>query len=394
MGGLILGFWGWADLRKLSVCLRQANHINHINQINRTMLKEQLEKLAPVRSNPCITISLNTHRTHPANVQDATVLKNLCTDAENRLLSEFDKRSILPLLEQLKTLHTDVDVNHNLDSLHIFLSEGVREIIRSPWPTMGDRVEIADSFAIRPLIKAVNRTEEYLIMVVSQSGVQLYTATNDAIQAEISNGDFPFKQMSNQETDTEKLSDSKRLDNLVREFLNVVDKALNKVHTETGMRCVIICTEDNHSRLMQVADKPAAYYGYVPINYNNTAKHKIAADAWAMVLSHQEQQKIKAIAEMQEAVSHGKVVTDPQEIFRAAKEGRADLLIVHETFRLPARITGEFTFEAINDATASDATNDITSDIAWEVISKKGRAIFTNQEDIKTLGDMALKVRY
>lgn len=359
------------------------------------MLKEQLEKLAPVRSNPCITISLNTHRTHPANVQDATVLKNLCTDAENRLLSEFDKRSVLPLLEQLKTLHRDVDVNHNLDSLHIFLSEGVREIIRSPWPTMGgDRVQIADSFAIRPLIKAVNRTEEYLIMVVSQSGVQLYSAINDAIQTEISNGDFPFKQTSNYETDTEKLSDSKRLDNLVREFLNVVDKALIKVHAETGMRCVIIATEDNYSRLMQVADKPGAYYGYFPINYNNTAKHKIAADAWAMVLSHQEQQKIKAIAEMQEAVSHGRVVTDPQEIFRAAKEGRADLLIIHENFRLPARITGEFTFKAIDDATASDTTTDITSDIAWEVISKKGRAIFTNHEALQTLGDMALKVRY
>jgi len=28
------------------------------------------------------------------------------------------------------------------------------------------------------------------------------------------------------------------------------------------------------------------------------------------------------------------------------------------------------------------------------VISKKGRAIFTTQEELKTLGDIALKVRY
>jgi hypothetical protein len=37
---------------------------------------------------------------------------------------------------------------------------------------------------------------------------------------------------------------------------------------------------------------------------------------------------------------------------------------------------------------------DITSDIAWNVISKKGRAIFTTQEELKSLGDIALKVRY
>ncbi len=358
-------------------------------------LREQLEKLAKVRNHPCVTISLNTHRTHPDNVQDGILLKNLGTEAENRLLAEFDKRQVLPLIERIKALPQKVDVNHNLESLHVFIGNGIEEVIRLPIHVPENGVYIADSFAIRPLIKALNRVTEYLIVVVSQSGVHLYRAINDAIVEEVHNGEFPYAPMSNQETDKEKLSDPKRLDNLVREYLNHMDKALNRVHNQTGLRCVVVATEDNYSRLMQVADRKAIYYdGFVHINYNQLAPHKIAADTWKVISQIQRQERTQAIEEMLEAVKEGKVVTDIHEIYSAAKEGRGDLLIVHESFKLPARITGEFTFEVVNEPTLPDAVDDLTSDIAWEIYSKKGRVVFTEQDTIKQLGHIALKVRY
>jgi hypothetical protein len=97
---------------------------------------------------------------------------------------------------------------------------------------------------------------------------------------------------------------------------------------------------------------------------------------------------------MQEAVGQGKVLTDLSDIFRAAKEGRGDLLIAHDEFHQAVRMTGEFSFDLVNDVTLPGVIDDITSDIAWEVISKKGRTIFTDQEEIKSLGDIVLKVRY
>ncbi len=358
-------------------------------------LREQLEKLARVRSHPCVTISLNTHRTHPDNVQDGILLKNLSHEAENRLLAEFDKRQVLPLIERIKAIPQRVDVNYNLESLHVFVGDGVEEIIRLPIRIAENGVHIADSFAIRPLIKAVNRVMEYLILVVSQSGVHLYLAVNDAIVEEVRNGEFPYPPMTNQETDKEKLSDPKRLDNLVREYLNGMDKALNRVHNQTGLRTIVVATEDNYSRLMQVADrKPIYFEGFVHINYNQLAPHKIATDAWKVISEVQRQDRAKAIEEMLEAVKEGKVITDIHEIYSAAKQGRGDLLIVHESFRLPARLTGEFTFEVLDDPTLPDAIDDLTSDIAWEVYSKKGRVVFTEQEAFRKLGDIALKVRY
>lgn len=358
------------------------------------MQKELLELLASERSNPCVTISMNTHRTHPDNAKDIIGLKNLLKEAKERVINEFGKRPVGDLIDKIDTLEQEIDINYNLDSLQIFLSNSTKQIIKSPWSIPRNIVHIADSFAIKPLIKLFNRTEEYLILLLSQSGVKLFHAINDAITKEILNDNFPFLQNTHFLIDHDKLSDAKQVDNMVRVFFNEVDNAAVGVYNKTKLNFVVICTEDNYSRLMQVANKPSIYHGYVSINYNDTANHTIAADAWQIVSIFQKQRRTDSIREMLEAVGSGKVITELSDIFRAVKEGRGDLLIAHDDFHQAVRMTGEFSFDLVTDVTLPGVIDDITSDIAWEVISKKGRVIFTDSDEIKTLGNIVLKVRY
>ncbi len=357
-------------------------------------IRKKLEKIAKEKNTPCVTISLNTHRTHPDNAQDAIQLKNLLKEAEERVVKEFGKRPVSSLLEKLSEIEKETDVNYNLDSLHVFLSNDTKEIIKSTWPTNENGVHISNTFNIRPLLKSYNRSEEYLILLLSQSGVNLYNTINDGIENEIKNDDFPFSENRHYNTHSDRGSDSKHLDDLVREFLNKVDKAVVKINNETGLNCVVICTEDNFSRLMQVADKPSIYIGYSSIDYNNTAKHNIAMQGWELVKALQHNRRAEAIEEIKKSVSQGSVLTDLQEIFQASIDGRGDLLIVHQDFSQPVLMTSERTFELIDDRTKQDAIDDITSNIAWEVISKNGRVFFTTQDEIKELGNIVLKTRY
>lgn len=357
-------------------------------------MKDQLERLASEISTPCVTISLNTHRTHPDNIADTIALKKLLKEAAERVIAEYGKRPVKELLEKIDSVADEIDSNYNLDSLHIFLSNTTKEIISSPWTISENIVHIADIFSIKPLIKLLNRTENYLILLLSQSGVTLFHAINDGIVEEIKNDDFPFSKNLHYLTNHDKLSDGKQVDNMVREFFNTVDKAVIKVNNATKMNCVVVCTEENYSRLLQVADKPSVYYGFVHINYNNVANHTLAAEAWNIINFLQKQRRTEAIKEMQEAVGQGNVLTDLSEIYRAVKEGRGDLLITHDTFQQPVKMTGEFSFDLADDTTQAGVIDDISSEIAWEVISKNGRALFTSQEEIKSLGNIALKVRY
>lgn len=229
-------------------------------------IRQKLQVLAMEKSFPCVTISLNTHRTYPDYNQDRILLKNLLKESEDRLLNEFDKKDVSSLLEKISTIESEIDETYNLDSLHIYLSNNTKEIIKSPWTTNENSVQISNTFNVRSLIKSYNRSEEYFILLLSQSGVMLYDTINDEIINEITNDDFPFSENPNYVANNEVRSDSKIVDNMVREYFNKVDKAVVKMYNETGLHFVVICTENNYSRLMQVADKPAIYLGYANID--------------------------------------------------------------------------------------------------------------------------------
>jgi len=356
------------------------------------ILRQKLEILGKEKSTPCISISLNTHRTRPDNAMDIIALKKLLKEAETRIIDEYGKRAQAPLLTKLAEI--EVDESLNLESLHIFLSSETDEIMRSTVSVRENRVQISDTFALHPLIKEYSRNEEYAILLLSQSGVNLCDALNDGIVEEIANEDFPFPENQHYNTDSNKSSDPDLLDNLVREFLNKVDKAAESVHNETGFQFVVICTEDNYSRLMQVSDRPSMYHGYANIDYNSMARHHIAKQAWNIVKELQRDRSTKAIKENKEAIGKGNVLTDLQEIYRSAVDGRGDLLMVHQNFEQPVLMTGDDTFKFIVDTTKPDAIDDITGNIAWEVLSKKRRVFFTAQDQIKDIGEIVLKTRY
>lgn len=357
-------------------------------------IKQQLQVLATEKNTPCVTISLNTHRTYPDNAQDAILLKNLLKDAENRIINEFGKRTVSSLLEKLAGIESEIDVNYNLDSLHIFLSNDTKEIIKSAWSTRDNIVHISDAFDVRSLIKSSNRSEEYLILLLSQSGVNLYSAVNDGIISEIRNDDFPFAENNHYNTHSDKGSDPKHLDDLVREFLNKVDKAVVKMNNETGLNCVVICTENNYSLLMQVADMPSIYSGYANVNYNNTTTHHIAKQGWEIVNNLQNKRRLDAINEIKESVGQGAVLTDLQEIYQASIDGRGDLLLVNQDFAQAVKMITERTFDLDVAETNSAIIEDITSSIAWNVLSKNGRVFYTSPDEIKEFGEIVLKTRY
>jgi hypothetical protein len=154
-------------------------------------------------------------------------------------------------------------------------------------------------------------------------------AVNDGVVGEINNEDFPFVNDENELSDTEATSDVKQTENQKREFFNKIDKAVVRVNNYTDMKCVVISTSDNHNRFLKIADKPSVYVGWRNPSGDNKENKSVAKDAWQIVSALQEKVRAENIQEMQDAVGNGKVITELSEVYRAAKEGRGDLLIVN-----------------------------------------------------------------
>ncbi|MBO9634858.1 MAG: hypothetical protein J7578_17235 [Chitinophagaceae bacterium] len=357
------------------------------------LLKDQIQQLSREKGYPCVTISLATHRTFPDADADSILLKNLVTEATNRLLKEFDKRDIQSVLDTLQQMEKDIDPRQNSDGLYLFVSKNVNTLIRTIWPPTENRVDIDDIFALRDIIKAYNRSADYLILWLEQSKAFLYEAIDERAQHEIKEHGFPFPANPYYSTDRLKNSDPKQLDTYNREYFNIIDKAVNKVVANNPLPVVVATTRENFDLLKQVADRPSIYMGHFSTGLRQDQLQHLAAEAWELVKKDQHNTRAAAIEEMKKAVNAGKVVTDLQEIWRAAGEGRGDLLITHNDYREPASIINN-QLEVNEDPTTPGVTDDIVNDIVWEVISKNGRVYFTSQPALDELGPIALKVRY
>ncbi|MCB9309365.1 MAG: hypothetical protein H6567_04825 [Lewinellaceae bacterium] len=357
-------------------------------------LKDLIQQLATETNDPCVTISLNTHRTHPDNLKDGILLKNTIKGAEERLIEKYGKRNIASILEYLEEVPKEIDSNYNLDSLHLFVSNDTQEFIRSPWPTHHAGVHISEHFAIRPLIKAYNRSEEYMIMVVTQNGVHMYEALNDVILNEVRNEDFPYTENTHHILHSDRRTDPKQIDDMMREYLNKLDRAVVKLHHDTNFQCIVISTDEVYHKLLEVADRPQVYLGHASINFNHVTEHDLSHQAYEILKNSQNIRRRNALDEINEAVGHGKVLTDLQEIFQASLDGRGDLLMVLQDFEQAVVMTGDRTFQTVDDPHTPHAIDDITSTIAWEVMSKKGRVIFTEDTNLKKVGSIVLKTRW
>ncbi|WP_261511171.1 baeRF3 domain-containing protein [Chryseobacterium paludis] len=357
-------------------------------------LQEKLQKLANERNEPCVSISLSTHRTFPENQQDEIILKNLVKEAENRVIDEYGKRPAAGVLEKLEKIADKVDHQYNLDSLHIFLSKDTEEIIKSTWTSRGNVAEIDEKFAVRPLIKAAVRAQEYLILLLTQNGTKLYEALNDSIINEIREEGFPFPQNPFYITHSDVRSDSKQVDNQIREYFNRVDKSIVEISKKSNLNVIVVSTADNYSKLLEVADIPKIYIGHDNKSYVSAEEHHIVEQAYEIIKARQKESRTLAIEEIKEAVPRGTVLTDLQEIYQAALDGRGDLLIVHQDYEQPVKMVDDRTFEYVDDSKEQDAVDDIVSIIAWEVFSKKGRVHFTQQDGLLDLGKIVLKTRY
>lgn len=242
-----------------------------------------VEKLEANEGSPCLSIVIPTHRTFPDNKNDQIVLKNVCKNVEDALLNSHDKREVAAVLDRLGEVEQDVDHNFNLDSLHVFISDQIKKVVRLPLSVNKEEFEISDNFNVDHLKDFIQNSKEYAILCLSQGGVNLYHAMNESILEEVRNDDFPFPENPHYITHSDKSSDAKAVDNMVKEYFNKIDKAVVRYYNETKIKVFVICTKSNYGLLQSVADRREIYLGQGDINYNDVRPITLVEKAWEVL---------------------------------------------------------------------------------------------------------------
>src|SRR5262245_25837202 len=155
------------------------------------MTRHDLHELQHVQTYPCLTITLPTHRTSPDNRQDPIRVKNLVTEGTNRLLGEFSKREVAPLLDRLDELVARIDYEYTLDGLLLAVNRDMAREYVLPF-ALNERVVVEYTFFTRDLVRALSRSRRYWVLSLSEQASRLFSATREDLE-EVTTGGFPMR---------------------------------------------------------------------------------------------------------------------------------------------------------------------------------------------------------
>lgn len=144
--------------------------------------RTELESLAAVQDEQCVSIYLPTHKAGPDTQQNPLRCKNLVREAEKQLSTVGMSASALQnILTPARELESDpVFWRHQSDGLALFLSAKEFRYYRLPL-AFSETVVVATRFYLKPLFPLFFSGGRFFLLTLSQNEVQLFECTQHQI---------------------------------------------------------------------------------------------------------------------------------------------------------------------------------------------------------------------
>ena len=142
-----------------------------------------LQELRATRPYPALSLTMPTHRRAPDNAQDAVRLRNLVTEAGNRLDADprVTHEARAAVKAQLDRAVAEVDQRRALDSLVILADADEYQIWQLP-RTAPERVVLSDSYLTRNLVAAKAGAHHFWVLTISAEHAALWSGTDEALR--------------------------------------------------------------------------------------------------------------------------------------------------------------------------------------------------------------------
>lgn len=361
------------------------------------MNRHDVHLVQQIMGYPCISITLPTHRTSPQNKQDPVRVKNLVRQAADRLLDEFPKREMEPLLIRLEKLAESIDYNNLMDGLVLYANQDFSRSFMLPF-SVDERVVIDDTFFTRNLVHALNHTTRYWVLVLSEKPTRLYEGIRDTL-TEVQDEGFPMEHTmpggSKSLPGGPGVRKSAYRDEYHRKFFRQVDSALKVFMDDDRLPLVLVGVDRYHAFFNTVTNYHDLIFGRITGNHDKTSAHELSKMVWPLVEDKFKEKRQQILGELNKAVSDRKVASEINDIWRKAFEGRGRTLLVEENFHYPARLdeTGQHLTPA-EDVTAPDVIDDAVDEIIETVISMGGEVVFMEDGQLEEHQRMALILRF
>ena len=381
--------------------------------------KEQLSKFLAEEQPPCISLYLPTHRRHPENQQDPIRFRNLLQKLESTLSQLHPDRSMGELLAKLQTLsHNALFWNHRTDGLGILCSANAFQVFDLQVP-VEELLVVADSFHIKPLLRALQATDRYQILGLNRHEAKLYEGNRDALDeielakevprtiekalgSELSephstvasyggSGGGTLGAPSMHHGHGQK-KDEVEIDN--DRFFRAIDRAILEHHSRpTGLPLILAALPEHHDLFHKISHNPFLVENGIKLDPQSISMERLRTEAWRVMEPHYLQRITKLVDAFEQSRSKQLGASDLTDIAKAMIAGRVGVLLIEADRQIPGKLDPTSGAIEFLDADAPDV-DDLLDDLAELTLKMGGEVMVIPAERMPSTSGAAATYRY
>jgi len=369
---------------------------NDLHKLEHT-LSPDIVDLINEKNDTCVSIIVPTHRTGAERQVDRVEIQKAV--AEVKQLPAVQRAD---LLKRLDDLLLQVDYNHNLEGIGLFVSHYSKKLARFPFPVTRN-IRIAPVFDLRDLLYSENYSLPYYLLSLSAKEIKLFRGLMDHLD-EITDHDFPrtileeyvynrsapsssaagYAHVKGFEKDKSILSEL-HLRNTFRD----TDRLLTKYLTRKGVPLFLCGAEKDLAIYKSVTDHADNIIASISGNYLATMIHDLEPLAWLQIKSYVDQEKSNLLRSLEEKTGEGSAALGTKDILRKLDvTERPTLLVERHHGQDPHGGNDQLTSERSGDNTS--AKEDVINEIVTTVLRRSGNVIVVEKDALKDHEGIAL----
>ncbi len=382
-----------------------------------TLTNELLLELIVHKKKPSVSLYMPTHRSHPANLQDIILFKNLVKQLKESLHLKFSEQEVQQLIKPFDEVTQDQELwNKTLDGLAIFSTTDYFRLLFLQ-ASVESLVIVSESFHTKPLRQYAQSKGRFHVLSLNLDRVQLYEGNRYGITEIELDVDIPktLKQALGEDL-TDKHSTvasyggtgmqtstmhhghggkKDQIDKDIEKFFRIISLAIHEHYSQpTGLPLILAALPEHHHLFQKVNKNPMLQKDGVLVNTKSLASEKLAEMAFSIV-QRSNLNEIKELSEKFEQARWNSNASDNlEEVIKAVAAGRVETLLLEQNRIIPGKVvnglSGTIETADLKDPEVGDLLNSIA-----EIATEKGTAVLViAKEDMPTTSGIVALYRY
>lgn len=361
--------------------------------------EKHLETLSRAQQQPCFSLYMPTHRTHPANAQDSQRFRTLVTEFD-AVREQYKKDApVQAVFAKFDELADDYFFwQHTLEGLAVFATPAsfYTYLLNRPVEPLA---MVADRFHTMPLQKHLQSADRFHVLVLSANDAKLYEGNRYQLDELIlaGNDDIPatmidaldhelrdlhatlasYRTATGEKWDGPQNHGLKKtaLNNDVEQFFRAIDRGILTYYSKpSGLPLILAALPAHHHLFRRVSQNKQLIDEGIQMNASALTKDELRKLAWEIFEPYYESRVDDLIQTFRQVSAHRLGVDQIDQIVKDTYDGKVDTLLLEENYSLPGKIVDRDQIEYGNGR-ETPYQHDILDDLS-ELVKNHGGEVF------------------